>query len=740
MALKFTLENFDKRNAHFSRWIDRLNCQFKLNKTQDTNRLYTLYSIMGQETYEILCDKLEPIKPADSTLTYEDIVQILKEHFNPIPLEIVENYKFHLRKQQSEESIGDYIIAIRKISANCNFGGYLDTALRNQLVFGIKDERIQSRLLEEADLTLQRATTLSLALELSYKGGAEMFQFNRNTKPDVINYTERTKYKKVVSHQNNFKKNNFKGNSNAHEANTNQNASHKYKCYRCGSESHLAPKCFHLESICSKCHKKGHIAKVCKTRESSQGKVKSTRSDHNNNFLEMSHTTADDQFEEIFSIKDNNVRNSNLNKYTINIVVNGRCILFEIDSGSSVTLINNSDRLKWFDNLKILPCDKEIVSYCGKKIIINGIIMVEVETNDTQTTLPIYVVESNRHPLLGREWLNSINLNWNKIIKHQMECNKIIESPSNKNKVVAIHCSELMSKFPLVFEKSTGKINKIQARLNLKPNTVPVFIRARSLPFSLKAKVEVELEEWVKQGILIKVDYSAWATPIVPVKKSNNKIRICGDYKISLNPNLMIDEHPLPTIEELFADMAGGDKFSKIDLTQAYLQMEIHPDDRELMTLSTHKGLYQPTRLMYGIASAPAIWQRNIEIILGYIPGVKVFLDDIKVTGPNDKVHLERLELVLSKLVAHNMRVNGAKCEVFSNSIVYCGYVIDKHGIHKMKEKIEAMENMPKPENKDQVRAFVGFVKTHYIVNIKNAYCGKSVDFHKLRHIFETIN
>lgn len=86
MALKFTLEIFDKRSANFSRWIDRLNCQFKLNKTPDSNRLFTLYSIMGQETYEILCDKLEPVKPADSTQTYEEIVQILKEHFNPIPI------------------------------------------------------------------------------------------------------------------------------------------------------------------------------------------------------------------------------------------------------------------------------------------------------------------------------------------------------------------------------------------------------------------------------------------------------------------------------------------------------------------------------------------------------------------------------------------------------------------------------------------------------------------------------
>lgn len=93
-----------------------------------------------------------------------------------------------------------------------------------------------------------------------------------------------------------------------------------------------------------------------------------------------------------------------------------------------------------------------------------------------------------------------------------------------------------------------------------------------------------------------------------------------------------MDEHPLPSIETLFASMAGGEKFTKLDLHQAYLQMELRPEDRKYLTLSTPKGLYRSSRLMYGIASAPAIWQRSIENILGNIPGVSVFLDDIKIT------------------------------------------------------------------------------------------------------------
>nr|CAI5818049.1 unnamed protein product [Callosobruchus analis] len=134
-------------------------------------------------------------------------------------------------------------------------------------------------------------------------------------------------------------------------------------------------------------------------------------------------------------------------------------------------------------------------------------------------------------------------------------------------------------------------------------------MKARPVPFALQPLVEEEIDNLVSQGVLEKVDMSEWATPIVPVVKSNGKVRLCGDFKVTLNPEILVDDHPLPTIDEIFAKMAGGVKFSKIDLSKAYLHLEVKPEHRHLLTLNTHKGLYRSTRLMFGIASAPAIWQ-----------------------------------------------------------------------------------------------------------------------------------
>lgn len=110
-----------------------------------------------------------------------------------------------------------------------------------------------------------------------------------------------------------------------------------------------------------------------------------------------------------------------------------------------------------------------------------------------------------------------------------------------------------------------GELNVEPVKLEFKPNTNPIFLKARPVPFALRELVEAELNKLEKQGILVKVNHSEYATPIVPVMKANGKVRICGDYKVILNPQLLIDEYPWPTTNELFNNLAGGSKFSKID-------------------------------------------------------------------------------------------------------------------------------------------------------------------------------
>lgn len=314
----------------------------------------------------------------------------------------------------------------------------------------------------------------------------------------------------------------------------------------------------------------------------------------------------------------------------------------------------------------------------------------------------IYIVGGRRKPLLGREWIRQLfNGNYFPVPSVSVK-NMLVHSQSSK-----LH--SILDKYKNACSSEHSAIKDVQAKLRLKPDATPVFVRARPVPFKLLQLVEQELDN-LESGIIEKVTTSKWATPIVPILKRNGKIRICGDYKVTVNPQLLVDDHPFPTIDELFPKLANGNKFSKLDLEQAYLQLEIAPEDRELLTINTCKGLYKVNRLMYGIALGPTIWQREIENILQSIPGVTIFFDDIVITGETDAIHLSRLEEVLERLHRHNIRLNVEKSKFFSNKVDYCGYTVDKEGIHKEDQKIEAIKQMPRPKNLSEIRAFTGMI------------------------------
>ena len=217
-----------------------------------------------------------------------------------------------------------------------------------------------------------------------------------------------------------------------------------------------------------------------------------------------------------------------------------------------------------------------------------------------------------------------------------------------------------------------------------------------------------------------KVRYSEWAAPIVPVVKPDKSIRICGDYKVTVNSVLEVDQHPLPNPEQLIVKLSEGEKFTKLDLSQAYQQILLDEDSIEYVTINTHKGLYRPTRLPFGVASASAIFQSKIEQVLQGIPMVVCRVDDILVSGKNDQDHLKNLNDVLSGLKQAGLRLKMEKCKFMKPSVEYLGYRVDMHGLHAIEKKVEAIKNAPAPENQQQLRSFLGMV--NYYAKFVNQY------------------
>ena len=137
----------------------------------------------------------------------------------------------------------------------------------------------------------------------------------------------------------------------------------------------------------------------------------------------------------------------------------------------------------------------------------------------------------------------------------------------------------------------------------------------------------------------------------MPVPKPDGTVRLCGDYKVTVNPHLLVDQYPLPKPDDIFATLAGGKTFSKLDLANAYQQVVLDESSRELVTITTHKGLYRFTRLPFGIASAPAVFQNLMDRILQGTERTGCCLDNIIVTGKTAEDHLKNSATVLAAWV-----------------------------------------------------------------------------------------
>ena len=206
------------------------------------------------------------------------------------------------------------------------------------------------------------------------------------------------------------------------------------------------------------------------------------------------------------------------------------------------------------------------------------------------------------------------------------------------------------------------------------------------------------------------VDISEWATPIVPVLKGKNEIRICGDFKLTLNRHIIIDKYPLHTIDDIFTKLQGGITFSELDLKHAYMQFPVDDSSSKLLTIITHKGLFRYKKIPEGVSPAPSDVQRKMDECLRGIDGVIAYLDNIYITGKTNEEHRENLIKVCNRLLECNLRLNMKKCKFMEKRIEVLGYVIDRDGLHKSASKIDAMVNAPRPKNMKELESFLGLV------------------------------
>ena len=203
---------------------------------------------------------------------------------------------------------------------------------------------------------------------------------------------------------------------------------------------------------------------------------------------------------------------------------------------------------------------------------------------------------------------------------------------------------------------------------------------------------------------------SPYSSPIVVVQKKCGDIRLCVDYR-QLNAKTRKDAYPLPCIEESLDALTGAKWFSTLDLASGYNQVPMAEKEKEKTTFCTPFGLFEFNRMPFGLCNAPGTFQRLLERIFGdqSLQSLLLYFDDIVIFSASFNQHLQRLEMALSRLQPHNLKLKMSKYHFFQQEVKYLGHVISSAGVATDPEKTRAVAKWKRPSTVTDLHSFLGF-------------------------------
>ena len=316
-------------------------------------------------------------------------------------------------------------------------------------------------------------------------------------------------------------------------------------------EVSIIKSCRLKDSKCHKCSSMGHIASKCNTR---------FKKAHHVDNGDASDSESEGELYGIYKVTDKG------KEIKDTLIIEGCPLSMEIDTGASVSVVSESFNKQYLAHMQLNPTAKKLRSYSGDALKVLGELDVNTTYKEQQARLPLVVIAGNRPALLGRNWLRKLKLDWSAIFSIQVTTDSDLDKIHEQHK-----------------QLSDGEhrcIEGYKAELRRKDGAKPVFVKANPIPCGAKPMVDHELDRQVHAGIPKKVPYSEWSSPVVVVPKADRNVRLCGDYKVSLNPALEVDKYPLPNFEDMLASLADGPVFSNLDLSTAYLQLEVSPESK----------------------------------------------------------------------------------------------------------------------------------------------------------------
>ena len=720
-----TLPNFPAFKPHvdensaglrWKKWLERFeNLLVALDISDDKKKKAMLLHYVGEETYDIFDSFTQEQKGVNATRLeggqqipneFEVAKNSLTNYFTPKKNVTYEVFKFRQASQQTNENIDSFYTRLRTLAQTCDFHDQ-DREILSQIIQGCSSTRVRRKALKESS-TLQQVLSEARALELSEQRATEIehpqqtvvnaikkrshsFQnnksdrsrggYNSSKRADFHNNRAYNRSAAGTNRNNRGDQNNSSRRGGNNRGDRSNKSSQSNACRYCGySSTHSS--CPAQGKECFSCHKIGHFGRVCESKR----------------IIRHLDTNDNDTYSSDESIFVINTQNSTKHP-TVMANIHNTPTTFLIDTGASVNIMN----AKTFDNLTNKPnleTASTLIYAFGSDIPLPviGVFQTDITYKTNTTNASFYVIDSDsKHTknLLSSQTAQNLN-----IIKFAFSST----TPS-------IPPQSLPTEYPQLFDDNMGKIKDVQIKLHIDQSVQPITQRHRRVPFHVRKDVENELKRLENLDVIEKVEGpTPWVSPIVTVPKKTGGVRICVDMR-EANVAIKREKHPMPTIDELISDLNESTVFSKLDLSNAYHQLELEESSRYITTFSTHLGLMRYKRLIFGVNAAAEIFQKTIADLLNDIPGAKNISDDIIVHGKGQADHDKNLHLTLQRLQEKGAKLKREKCLFSVDKLTFYGHVFSSKGVAADPEKIKTIKECQPPKTVSEVRSFLGMVQ-----------------------------
>jgi hypothetical protein len=604
---------------------------------------------------------------ADERKKLSVIKQKFKDYCTPRKNVIYERYLFGKLTQAAGESIDAFVTTLRLRAKSCAFGDQEESLIRDRVVIGCSDFRVQERLLREPDLSLEKALTICRAAEAT-KEQIKSLRGDVPLKPSV------------------------------------DSVKSKIDCRNCGHQ-HPPRSCPAFGKQCHKCGKNNHFSKVCRqssegvSQKSSKKPVKYRRRTPSSSRTSASAATSSSEVG-LNAIEDDSLflgavqsdLQSNKKCWLKSFFVNGTVVSCKLDSGAEANVMPKTV----YESLRYRPqlrhTEVTLCAYGGSPLRPLGVVTVNLHHKRRSYKTEFYVVNSSVQTLLGLPSCQQLDV--------VRRVDAVDNSLSSK--------SSIIDEFADVFT-GIGCMPRPH-HIVIDPSVQPVVHPPRRVPISLQPKLKKTLDNLVQAGIIVKRDEPTdWVSSLLILEKKDGSLRLCLDPK-HLNVAIKREHFKILTIDDVAPSLYGKRLFSIIDIKDAFWNVQLDEESSKHCTFNTMFGRYSFTRLVFGCTSSPEVFQKRMSELFGDIEGVHVVFDDLIIAAVDDNDHDRILRVLLERARKYNVRFNRNKLQFKVPQVKYLGHLISQNGIKADPYKVKAIVDMPSPTDEKGLQRFLGLI------------------------------